>query len=134
MDLLEKVEPHLGFPQPCILSDYPLFQAALARLKTNESTVAERFEIYWAGIELANGFSELTDGREQRLRFEEELDRIERRDGTRPRLPETFLVDLEKLDRAAGIAFGLDRLMLLLLSARSIAEVVSFSPDDWFPV
>jgi lysyl-tRNA synthetase class 2 len=83
-------------------------------------------------MELANGFSELTDADEQRLRFEEELDRIEQRDGARPPMPEKFLEDLERLDQAAGIAFGLDRLLMLLLSAKSIDEVVSCSADEWF--
>lgn len=128
------IEPHLGLQTPTFLYDYPAVCASLARLKIDDPGLAERFELYINGMELANGFSELTDGREQRLRFEEELSRIERRDGVRPPLPENFLVDLEKLDQAAGIAFGLDRLLMLLSSASSIADVVSFSPDDWFPV
>ena len=125
------IEPHLGVESPTFLSDYPAACASLARLKDADPTVAERFELYINGMELANGFSELTDGDEQRLRFEEELDRIERRDGIRPNMPENFLTDLGQLDRAAGIAFGLDRLLMLLMSAHSINEVVSFSPDDW---
>lgn len=125
------IEPHLGLEAPAFLFDYPAVCASLARLKEDDTSVAERFELYINGMELANGFSELTDGDEQRLRFEEELDRIERRDGVRPKMPENFLTDLGQLDRAAGIAFGLDRLLMLLMSAPSINEVVSFSPDDW---
>ena len=71
------------------------------------------------------------DADEQRVRFEEELDRIEQREGARPQMPEKFLEDLARLDRAAGIAFGLDRLLMLLLSADSIKQAVSFSPDQW---
>ena len=126
-----EIEPHLGLHTPTLLHDYPADCASLARLKKDDLNLAERFELYINGMELANGFSELTDAAEQRQRFEEELDRIEQRDGARPPMPEKFLEDLEKLDRAAGIAFGLDRLFMLLLSAESINEVVSFSPDDW---
>lgn len=125
-----EIEPHLGLQKPTFLYDYPAVCASLARLKKDDVGLAERFELYIGGMELANGFSELTDGDEQRLRFEEELDRIEQRDGRRPPIPEKFLKDLKCLDRAAGVAFGLDRLLMLLLSADSIKEVVSFSPDD----
>jgi lysyl-tRNA synthetase class 2 len=125
-----EIEPHLGLQNPTFLCDYPAVCASLARLKKDDVGLAERFELYIDGLEIANGFSELTDGNEQRLRFEEELDRIAQRDGTRPPMPEKFLEDLKCLDRAAGIAFGLDRLLMLLLSADSIKEVVSFSPDD----
>jgi lysyl-tRNA synthetase class 2 len=124
------IEPHLGLQSPVFLCDYPAECASLARLKKEDGDLAERFELYIAGLELANGFSELTDAHEQRSRFKEELDRIEQRDGAPPPMPEKFLADLERLDRAAGIAFGLDRLLMLLMSATSIAEVVSFSVDD----
>ena len=128
------IEPHLGVRTPTFLYDYPAVCASLTRFKNDDASLAERFELYIDGMELANGFSELTDAHEQRLRFEEEIDRIEQRSGTRPPMPENFLVDLARLDRAAGIAFGLDRLLMLLMSAASIDEVVSFSPDDWFSV
>ncbi len=126
------IEPHLGLQSPAFLCDYPAECASLARLKKDDATLAERFELYIAGLELANGFSELTDAHEQRTRFEEELDRIEQRDGAPPPMPEKFLADLDRLDRAAGIAFGLDRLLMLLLSASTIDEVVSLSANDWF--
>lgn len=126
------IEPHLGLQSPTFLYDYPAECASLARLKKEDANLAERFELYIDGLELANGFSELTDASEQRIRFEEELDRIEQRDGARPPMPEKFLADLDRLDRAAGIAFGLDRLLMLLLSASTIDEVVSLSADDWF--
>jgi elongation factor P--(R)-beta-lysine ligase len=127
-DLVEKVEPCLGFPRPCILTDYPANQAALARLKPGNHSVAERFELYWAGIELANGFSELTDAREQRRRFEAALE-LRRRLGYPPYpLPETFLDSMAHLPSAAGIAFGIDRLVMLLADADSLDEVVAFPP------
>ena len=127
-DLVEKVEPHLGFPHPCILKDYPANQAALARLKPGDATVAERFELYWAGIELANGFSELTDAREQRLRFEATLE-MRRQSGHAPSpLPETFLDSMEHLPPCAGIALGIDRLVMLLANADNLDQVVAFPP------
>ena len=128
VDLVEKVEPHLGFPQPCILKDYPTSQAALARLKPGDPSVAERFELYWAGIELANGFSELTDVREQRLRFEATIE-MRRQLGYAPYpLPETFLDSMEHLPPSAGIALGIDRLVMLLANADSLDQVVAFPP------
>ncbi|RZW23429.1 MAG: EF-P lysine aminoacylase GenX [Desulfobulbaceae bacterium] len=125
-----EIEPHLGLHAPTFLCDYPASCASLARLKKDDISLAERFELYIAGMELANGFSELTDADEQRLRFEEELDRIEQREGVRPVMPNKFLEDLKSLEPAAGIAFGFDRLLMLLLSADLIDQVVSFSPDD----
>lgn len=129
LDLVEKIEPHLGFPQPCTLTDYPLYQAALARSKPTDATVAERFELYWAGIELANGFSELTDPQEQRTRFLETLD--ERRSSGQQvyPLPESFLASLEHLPPCAGIALGIDRLVMILLNARHLDQVVAFPPE-----
>lgn len=128
LDLVEKVEPNLGFPRPCFLTDYPANQAALARLKPQDPSVAERFELFWAGIELANGFSELTDGAEQRQRFEETLEmrRLEGR-STYP-LPEAFLQSIEHLGPCAGIALGVDRLVMLLAESDRLDDVVAFPP------
>jgi lysyl-tRNA synthetase class 2 len=129
IDLVEKVEPHLGFRQPCILKEYPANQAALARLKPGDPSLAERFELYWAGVELANGFSELTDAQEQRLRFEATLD-VRRRSRHSPiPLPETFLDRMAHLPSCAGIAFGIDRLVMLLANADSLDQVVAFPPE-----
>ena len=128
-DLVEKVEPHLGFPRPCILKDYPANQAALARLKPGDSSVAERFELYWAGIELANGFSELTDAREQRHRFEAVLETRRQLGCPRYPLPEAFLESLAHLPPCAGIAFGIDRLVMLLADADNLDQVVAFPPE-----
>ncbi len=129
VDLVDKVEPQLGFPQPCILYDYPIYQAALARSKPNDPTVAERFELYWAGIELANGFSELVDAREQRRRFLQSME--QRRCAGHPvyPLPERFLKSLEFLPPCAGIALGVDRLIMLLSGADHLDHVVAFPPE-----
>lgn len=132
-DMVEKVEPRLGFPAPCILSDYPASQAALARLAPHDPTVAERFELYWAGVELANGFSELTDPQEQRERFE--AVREERRRAGRPvtPMPQTFLDSLGRLEPCAGIALGVDRLVMLLCAAKDLDQVTAFPPEGAFP-
>jgi lysyl-tRNA synthetase class 2 len=128
-----EIEPRLGRGRPTLLFDYPARCASLARLKNDAPGLAERFELYIEGMELANGFSELTDATEQRGRFSEELDKMRQSHGELAGMvmPERFLADLKHLDRAAGIAFGLDRLLMLLMSADSIEEVVSFSPSDW---
>jgi elongation factor P--(R)-beta-lysine ligase len=129
-DLVEKVEPHLGFPRPCILKDYPAHQAALARLKPGDPSVAERFELYWAGVELANGYSELIDAREQRLRFEANLQMRHRLNYPPIPLPEIFLDSMAHLPPCAGIALGIDRLVMLLANADSLDQIVAFSPGD----
>jgi elongation factor P--(R)-beta-lysine ligase len=128
LDLVEKIEPRLGFLRPCILSDYPASQAALARLKASDPTVAERFELYWAGIELANGFSELTDPEEQRDRFQAVIEMRTRRGQPPLPLPQTFLACLEHLPPCAGIALGIDRLVMLLADAPELDAVVAFPP------
>jgi len=129
IDMVERVEPRLGFPSPCFLEDYPAAQAALARLKPGAPDVAERFELYWAGIELANGFSELTDPAEQRVRFEEAVEVKYRAEGIRMKMPQSFLDSLACLRPCAGIAFGVDRFAMLLAGAEDIDSVVAFPPD-----
>lgn len=128
-DLVQKVEPNLGFPHPCFLTDYPANQAALARLKPSDSSVAERFELYWAGVELANGFSELTDESEQRRRFKETLEMRRAAGSSTYPLPEDFLKSIEHLGPCAGIALGVDRLVLLLADADHLDQVVAFPPE-----
>lgn len=129
-DLVERVEPNLGFPVPCTLSDYPANQAALARLKEGDPSVAERFEVYWAGIELANGFSELTDPREQRSRFQAVMD-LRKRAVQKPLpMPEAFLASLDRLPPCTGVALGVDRLVMLLADATTLDEVVAFAPPS----
>lgn len=127
--LVEYVEPHLGMTTPTFLCDYPAVLGALARLSSDESTVAERFELYVAGLELANGFSELVDPMEQRARFVAEQEAI-RQQGREPGpMPESFLAELAEMEQAAGIALGVDRLVMLFGGADSIDQVVAFMPE-----
>jgi lysyl-tRNA synthetase class 2 len=111
--------------------DYPRELASLAKVDPKRPEVAERFELYLAGIELANGFSELTDTAEQRQRFEAEIAVICRTQGREQAMPERFLHGLEGLERAAGIALGLDRLLMLIAGKDKISEVVTFHPSDF---
>ncbi len=129
---LSAVEPKLGMERPTFLVEYPARLASLARLKPDDSTVAERFELYAAGLELANGFSELTDPAEQRRRFQ--LEQAERRATGREVYPldEPFLEALGRMPPAAGVAVGFDRLAMLLTGARSIDEVLLFpANEEW---
>jgi lysyl-tRNA synthetase class 2 len=103
---------------------------ALARKKKENPAVAERFEIYIAGLELANGFSELTDAHEQRQRFEQELKGIKKQGRPVGRMPEKFLRALPDMPETAGIALGLDRLAMVLFNAETIDNVVTFVPED----
>lgn len=128
--LVQEVEPHLGRETPTFLYDYPLELASLARPKPHNPELAERFELYIAGVELGNGFSELTDPAQQRLRFEEEYAKMDGQVASSGRMPERFLSDLGKIDRAAGIAMGLDRLLMLFLGADCLDEVVTFAAHD----
>lgn len=125
-----EIEPRLGLTRPTFLIEYPAALAALARKKPADPQVAERFELYIAGLELANAFSELTDPVEQRQRFvHEEADR--RAAGKPPYpIPETFLRELATMPDAAGIALGVDRLVMLLTGAESIDQVVAFTPEE----
>ena len=125
--LVERVEPALAaMGRGVHLTGYPAPVAALARLDGQDPRVSERFESYAGGLEIANGFGELTDAREQRRRFR--VERLRRRREGRPELPldEEFLRDLAFMPEAAGVALGLDRLMMLLLGAQRIEEVVAF--------
>ncbi len=128
--LVEQIEPNLGQQSPAFLYDYPLELASLARPKAGQPDVAERFELYLSGVELANGFSELTDPDQQRSRFEEEYTKMEVDANRAGKMPERFLSDLGGIDRAAGIAMGLDRLFMLLLGGNNLNDVLTFSPDD----
>lgn len=124
-----QIEPHLGWEQPIFLHDYPSACGALARLKSDNTDVAERFELYIGGLELCNGFSELTDPVEQRQRFEAETE-IRRKAGkaTYP-LPESFLDALAHMPEATGNALGVDRLVMLLTDTQCIDDVVAFTPE-----
>jgi elongation factor P--(R)-beta-lysine ligase len=129
--LTGQIEPAFEkFETPVILADYPAQLAALARIKADEPEFAERFELYVGGLELANGFSELTEPVEQRLRFEE-ANRIRQRMGkSELPLPEPFLTELSAMPPSAGIALGVDRLVMLTIGADSIDQVVAFTPES----
>lgn len=124
------IEPHLGFQTPVFLYDFPAALGSLARLKPGNVEVAERFECYIAGLELANGFSELTDPEEQRRRFEKEIAQRARLQKSSTPMPEIFLADLENMPECAGAALGLDRLVMLFGNLASIDEAVAFTPED----
>jgi len=129
--LVEYVEPHLGTTAPVFLFDYPVQLGSLAKKKDNDPSKVERFELYVDGIELANGFSELTDTVEQRQRFALELESIAGAGFVPAGMPERFLEDLQQLPATAGIALGIDRLLMLLVGERQINKVVPFAPDDF---
>ena len=128
--LVRDIEPRLGLKKPTFIYDYPVQRAALARLKPGDETVAERFELYIGGLELANGFSELVDPEEQRSRFEKENE--SRRQMGKPiyPMPERFLEELKEMPSSAGMALGIDRLVMFFLDAPSIDEVVAFTPEE----
>jgi len=128
--MVDRIEPALVGSRPVLLVDYPIQMAALARPKPEDPTVAERFELYAGGLELANGFSELTDPVEQRRRFHE-ANQVRQGRGLPPLpLPEPFLRDLAAMPPAAGIALGVDRLVMLLGGAICIDDVLAFTPED----
>jgi elongation factor P--(R)-beta-lysine ligase len=122
--LVEKIEAHLGIGRATILDRYPVHQAALARPAADDRRVAERFELYACGVELANGFGELTDPVEQRRRLEIEMAEKERIYGERYPLDEDFLAALAAMSQACGIALGLDRLVMLATGAARIDQVL----------
>lgn len=129
--LVEHVEPHLGRGAPQFLIDYPIELGSLAKKSDKNPLVAERFELYARGIELANGFSELTDVAEQRQRFDSEIKAITSVTGEAPVMPERFLADLGAISRAAGIALGIDRLFMVMMNYDDIRDAVSFAPGDY---
>ena len=126
--LVEYVEPKLGQGRLTLLCEYPLPEAALARTKPGDPRVAERFEIYACGVELANGFGELTDAREQRRRFGLAMDEKERRYGERYPMDEDFLAAVAMMPEASGVALGFDRLVMLASGATKIDQVVWTPP------
>jgi lysyl-tRNA synthetase class 2 len=127
--LVERVEPRLGLGRATILCEYPLAEAALARPKPGDPRVAERFELYACGVELANAFGELTDPVEQRRRFLAEMAEKERVYGERYPLDEDFLAALAAMPPASGAALGFDRLVMLATGAGSIEQVLCAHVD-----
>lgn len=126
--LVEKVEPRLGVGRATILCEYPISEAALARPKAGDPRVAERFELYACGVELANAFGELTDPAEQRRRFEIEMEEKARVYGERYPIDEELLLALAVMPDACGSALGFDRLVMLATGASRIDQV------QWTPV
>lgn len=126
--LVDRVEPRLGLGRMTVLDRYPAAEAALARRVPQDARLAERFELYACGVELANGFGELTDPAEQRRRFALEMDEKQRLYGERYPLDEDFLAALARMPPASGIALGFDRLVMLATGAPRIDDVL------WAPV
>jgi lysyl-tRNA synthetase class 2 len=127
--VLDRVEPNLGGERPCILHAYPACMAALSRRDPADPRLAERFEVYVGGLELANAFGELTDAGEQRARFDHDMDVKEALYGERYPIDPDFLAALEQgLPDCSGIALGVDRLVMLCTGAQSIDEIL------WVPV
>ena len=124
------IEPQLPADRPLFLTEYPVEHAALARKKPDNPKVAERFELYIGGFELANAFSELTDPLEQRQRFTREENQRRAAGKTPYPEPERFLTELETLPSAAGIAFGVDRIIMLLCNIDKIENTVFFPPES----
>jgi lysyl-tRNA synthetase class 2 len=128
--LTHVIEPRLGHCQPTFIHDYPASQASLARVRDGEPPLAERFEVFAEGLELANGYHELSDPEEQRRRFEHDLE-MRRRVGL-PEVPidERLLAALEHgLPRCAGVALGIDRLVMLAAGTRDLSDVIAFPVD-----
>jgi lysyl-tRNA synthetase class 2 len=126
--IVETVDPRLGQGRATILYEYPLPHAALARPKPGSGQVAERFELYACGVELANAFGELTDAAEQRKRFQAAMDEKQSIHGERYPIDEDFLDALAHMPSASGIALGFDRLVMLATGAERIEQVI------WTPV
>ena len=122
--LVDRVEPHLGLGRATILCDYPRPEAGWARLSGTNPEVAERFELYACGVELANGFGELIDSGEQRRRFEEAMGERHRIYGESYPLDEALLLALDNMPPASGVAFGIDRLLMLLTGASRVSDVI----------
>jgi lysyl-tRNA synthetase class 2 len=122
--LVERVEPRLGNGRATILTEYPRDEAALAREKPGDPRVAERFEVFMCGVELANGFGELNDPVEQRARLDAEMAKKLRLYGERYPIDEDFLAALSRMPPACGCALGFDRLVMLATGASQIDQVI----------
>lgn len=122
--LTAMIEPKLGLDHPVLLTDYPASEAALARRKPEDDSLADRFELYCCGVELANGFAELTDAAEQRRRFAAAMDAKHRIYGERYPIDEDLLNALDHMPAASGCALGFDRLVMLATGAQRIDQVI----------
>lgn len=122
--------PKLGFDKPVFLYNFPASQASLAKLCHDNPNFAQRFELFIAGVEICNCFTELTDAAEQRKRFEDTIENRRKRNQSLSEIPEKFLEDLKKMPQASGNALGIDRLIMLLLNQEKIDDVLTFTPED----
>ncbi|MEG3132053.1 elongation factor P--(R)-beta-lysine ligase [Rouxiella sp. T17] len=121
------VEPHIGRDKPTFVYHFPATQASLAEISTEDHRVAERFEVYYKGVELANGFRELTDGREQRQRFEQDNRKRAARGLPQHPIDQNLLAALEHgMPECSGVALGVDRLVMIALGAESLSDVLAF--------
>ena len=125
-----EIEPRLGVEKPLFLYDYPAACGALARLKSSNQRLAERFELYIGGLELCNAFTELNDANEQRARFDTERESRGQAGLTVYPMPERFLEALKEMPDAAGNALGIDRLVMLFADTTEIDDVVAFTPEE----
>lgn len=123
--LVTAVEPHLGKTKPTFLYDYPVILGSLARRKADDPEIAERFELYIGGVEIANGFSELADAAEQRQRFQGEIESMGP-SGGKGGMPEKFLAELPAMGACAGIALGVDRLFLQMINGTTLSDSLAF--------
>jgi lysyl-tRNA synthetase class 2 len=130
--LVERIEPEIGNGRATILFEYPWPEAALARRKPGDPLVAERFELYACGVELANAFGELTDPAEQRRRFAEDMALKEAIYGERYPIDEELLAALAVMPQASGAALGFDRLVMLAAGAERVEDVLWTPPHDPF--
>jgi len=127
--IVDYIEPYLGVNRPTFLYDYPAKLAALAKLKDGNTNVAERFELYIGGMEIANGFSELNDTEEQRRRFEQASQLRAQKNWPQYSMPEKFLQALQTIPESAGIALGIDRLTMIFAHVLQIDDIISFTPE-----
>lgn len=122
--MIEKIDPNLGMGRATLLCEYPVVEAALARPKPSDPRVAERFELFVCGVELANAFGELTDADEQRRRFEADMEKKEQLYGERYPIDDAFLRAISMMPETSGIALGFDRLVMLATGAPSINHIL----------
>ncbi|KNC93231.1 elongation factor P--(R)-beta-lysine ligase [Trabulsiella odontotermitis] len=124
------VEPHIGQDRPTVIYHFPASQASLAQISTEDHRVAERFEVYYKGLELANGFHELTDAREQQQRFEQDNRKRAARGLPQQPIDQNLLDALSAgMPDSSGVALGVDRLVMLALGAETIGDVIAFTVD-----
>lgn len=129
--MADLIEPNIGRNIPCFVYDFPASQASLAKINTEDERVAERFECYFKGIELANGFHELTDAEQQKLRFGQDNETRAQLGKAPNKIDQNFISALEHgLPKCAGVALGIDRLMMLALSVNKIDQVLTFPIDS----